>query len=569
MVITGMNRFFARHGRVTFFLIAVVISVSFVLFMTGQSVFDLFFRRDIGPEALTVLGRKVTFDARTEAVDRILIQQALVYPAANLLNPDYQKLDAYGVNHLMLSFAAEDHGIVISDEAVGKHIVSIPAFQTEGKFDKAKLNEFVETKLKPRHLTKRDLDEAVRSQLAIENLTSSITESVIVPPEEVREAFMNINEKARVSTVMFKASDYMSEVKVTEDEARGFYESDKGRYMKPSALRFLCVRFDYRLFRKAAWEKTTQDEIRKFYDDNKHLYVKEANEGTDSGEAADDAEPKVLHEPFEEVSDKIRNGIADEKSRVLAAKAAADFSDKIYYKIRDVFDVIKNIEEARARCREIFTLEATASGREVFSSEWLYGGETAIDGLGEEPLLARTLASLFPDDPVTEPVKGANSVYVAMLFDQKPAEPQSFEDQKERIYSDLEMSRALNLAIEAAREAAAKIGTALDAGSGLQDAAADIGIEFMPVEQELRAAMNFLGIPHGEIIHNLTFSTPQGQISPVQNLADGAMIVYVAEKSFPDDEEFKIQEPFFAMRYRMTKQQTVWQDFTRDLGLGK
>ncbi|MBN1864695.1 MAG: SurA N-terminal domain-containing protein [Victivallales bacterium] len=570
MIITGLNRFFSRHGRVTFFLIAVVISVSFVLFMTGQSVFDLFLRRDMGPEALTVLGRKVTLNDRTEAVDRILIQQAIVYPAANLLNPDYQKLDAYGINHLMLCFAAEDHGIVISDDEVRKHIVTLPTFQTEGKFDNAKLNEFVESKLKPRHLTKRDLDEAVRSQLAIEKLTGNITESVIVPPEEIREAFMNINEKARVSIAAFDASDYVSQVQVTEDEARAFYESNKSRYLKPPALKFLCVSYDYGLFRKEAWEKTSVDELRNFYEANKHLYVKKASEDSDSGGKADDADPKkVEHEPFDDVADKVRNRIADEKSRVLAAEAAGNFSDKIYDKIRDVFDVIKDPEDARERCREIFDTEARAAGKDVFTSGWLYEGETFIKGIGEEPMLARALASLFLDDPVTEPVRGANSVFVAMISEQKLQEPQSFEDQKDKIYSDLEKSRALTLAVEAAREAAVKIGTALDEGADLQDVAAELGIEFKPLGQELRAAANYPGIPHGEVIHRLAFSTRQGQLSPAQNLPDGALIVYVAEKSFPNEEEFKTQEAFFSMRYKMSKQQSVWQDFTRNLGIGK
>ena len=274
--------------------------MAFVMFMTGQSVFDLFMKKSRGPANLVILGREVDQDQRINAVDRLLIQQAMKFPTISLENPDYRKLDPMGVNNLMLFYAAQDRGIAIGDEEIKKYIKTVPAFQTKGKFDKKKFNDFVNEKLKPRHFDKEDLDEAVRAQLAVERLTKDITESVIVPEEEIKEAFINLNEKAKVETTEFKASNFLKTIKVDESEAKSYFEANKTKYKTPSAVKIDVVRFEYGKFRKEAYQKITEEEVKKYYEDNKYLYrVKEKETGKKKDKKDKKAKKKkVEYEPL-------------------------------------------------------------------------------------------------------------------------------------------------------------------------------------------------------------------------------------------------------------------------------
>lgn len=567
MVITGMNRFFAKHGRIAFFLIAVVISVAFVMFMTGQSIFDLFMQRSRGPAKLVVLNREVDQNKRMEAVDQLLIQQALRFPSISLQNPDYQKLDSMGINNLMLLYAAQDRGIAIGDDEVKKYLQSVPQFQTKGKFDVKKFNVFVDEKLKPRHFDKEDLDSAVRSQLAVEKLTQDFSESIIVPDEEIKEAFFNINEKAKVQTAEFKADSYAKEVKVDEQEAKSYFEANKNKYMTPSAVKFELVRFEYGKFRTEAYKQVTDKEVKEYYEKNKYLYIKKDKKPKDEDKKEKDKDKKevkkkVEYTPLKDVAAKIKNKLAETKSRKLAAKAATDFSDNVYDKTKDLFYDIKDTAAAQKKCQEIFNNYAKSNNKKVFTPDWIYEGTNLVPKIGDEPELTKAVTGLFIDNPVSEAIKGKKAAFVAILTAKRGQQPETFENKKAEVISDLKESKALNLARESAREKAVQIGEQLDKGQAFAKVIKDLKVPFKPLPMELKAAAPAY-IPNGNIIQDAAFKTAQGQIAGVQNTADGAILIYVEKKTYPNEEEYEKQKAMFSMRYKMMKQQTVWRSYTQ------
>lgn len=565
MVITGLNRFFAKHGRVAFFLIAVVISVSFVLYMSGINLIELIFARSQRPANMLLLGREITQDDRMNAVDRLLIQQSLLYPVVSLQGPDYSKLDPIAINNLMLFFAAEDRGIAIGNKEVADYLKSVPSFQTKGKFDIKKLNNYVEEKLNPRHFNKEDLDDAVRAQLVVEKLTNDITENVITPNEEIKEAFFNIQEKAKIMTAAFSAAEYAKNLEISDSEAEAYFNANMKKYMTPAAVKAQVVRFEYGMYKKEAWKEVTDKEVEKYYNENKELYVKKDVKKTAQKDVKDKKE-KVEYTPLKDVADKIKNTLAAEKSKVLAAKAATDYSDDVYELTKDLFYAIKDSKKAHEKCQEVFAKFAKSKNVEIYETGWVFEGETKIKGLGDEPELAGSIARIFIDNPLSENIKGKNAAFVALLTGKKGPSPETFDKVKSKVKTDLKEIKSVQLAREAARAAALKIGEALDKGDKLTVISKKIKVKFASVPQQLVASQP-LFMPNGGEIHKAAFETAAGKISSVINIDDGAILVFVVNKSFPTEKDFDAQKASFTQRYKMMKKQVVWRNFTSSLAV--
>ena len=563
MVITGMNRFFAKHGRIAFFLIAVVISVSFVLYMSGLNVVDLIFSRSQRPSNVVLMGREITQNDRINAVDSLLIQQSLMYPMVSLERPDYAKLDPYAIKQLMLDYAAQDRGIAIGNKEVGEYIKTIPTFQTKGKFDLKKFNNYVEEKLKPRHFDKKDLDEAVRAQLAVEKLTKDVTDNILILPEEIKQSFYNFQEKAKVKTAQFKASDFEKSLKVTDAEVESYFKANLKKYQTPPAVKAEVVCFRYGSYKKEAYGKITEKEVEKYYNDNKYLYVKKAPKPVKDTKKKTKPK-KAEYKPLTEVSGKIKNIIANNKAKELAAKAATNYSDAVYDLTKDLFYNIKDAKEAHGKCQEMFAKYAKQKTVKIFDTGWIYEGKTVIKGLGNEPELATTIAGIFIDNPVSETIKGKKAAFVALLIEKKGPQAESFDSVKTKVMTDLKTSTSINLAREAARNAALKIGEALDKGEKLDGISGKLKIKFNSVPQALVASQP-LFMTDGGLIHAAAFETRQGEISAVVNTANGALLVYVENKSFPTDKEFDAQKAMFTNRYTMMKKRVTWDSFTSTL----
>jgi len=570
MIITGMNRFFAKHGRIAFFLIAVVISFAFVLFMTGQSIFDLFSQRSRGSSTVLILGRKVTQAQRMDAVDSFLIQQVMTYPNASLKNTDYSKWDQIATRNLMLLYAAQDRGIAIGDDEVKKYIKTVPEFQTKGKFDNKKFNEFVEKKLNPSHFNKADLDAAVREKLAIEQLSKNVTESIIISDEELRTAFFNINEKAKVKTNEFKTSDYIKNIKVDEKAAKAYYEANKKTYMTQPAVKIQVVRFEYGKYRVAAWKKITDKEIETYYNNNKYLYKKTDKKTKKKLKDPKKTKPvKPEYTPLKQVAGKIKNKLAERQSKTLAAKAASQYSEKIYNLTRDIPYNIKDKQKALEKCQTEFAKFAKENKKKIFTTPWIFKGATAIKKLGNEPKLVQAAETRFLDDPISDAVKGNKAAFVFILIAQQAPQPEAFDKYKSKIFNDLKKSTALIKARENARNIALKIGEDIDKGKSFTSICKKLKIKFNSYPMELKAEMQAYMLPgkNGKLIHSLAFDTPQKQLAQVRNTPDGALLVYVESKTFPSEKDFKDQKTMFAMLYKMKKKQAIWFEFARSLAI--
>jgi peptidyl-prolyl cis-trans isomerase D len=560
MIISSMNRFFTKHGRVTFFIIAAIVIVTFVLFMTGQSVFSLFSERYSSPGDTVILGRSVSRNEISSVIDNMLIQQAINSENATLGRVDYQAAQDAGIRTMLLIYAAQDAGLAVGDKEVAEAIEKATAFQKDGKFDKAKYEKFIKEQLKLRHFTKHDLDEAVRKQLLVEKFTKSVTDNVVCSEDEIKDAFFRDNTKAKVETVEFKFKDYLKEVKVKDSEAKSYFESNKDKYKTKPACKIMAVAFKVEEFKPEALKSITDDEVKKYYEDHKAFYLKKDSKKKDSKKKDD---KKKEYKPLKEVEAQIKTTLANKKAKDLAHKAATKYSDEIYDMTKDVFYEVKDADKALETMKGSFGKFAEKSKKEVINTGWVEKGSSDIKGLGKEPKIVSTALELL-DNPLSESIKGWKGSYVILVTGKREPQPESFENIKKEIIEDLKKEKAVNMAREKARDASLKLSEALKKGKKLKDAAKKLKVTFKPMPMEITPA-NPPWVMNGRVIQQATCSTPEGQVSPSEDISDGAMLVYVQKRTYPTMKEYEEQKKQFAERYKMMKRYTVWNDYFEKL----
>ena len=561
MIIAGMNRYFARHGRIIGLVIVVIISVTFVLYFGRTSILESFMGSR-NANTVSLLNRTVSVEDRRDEITRIYIWASLHNPAIDPGRNDMPLNSKTVITQMIQVFAAEDMGIEADDKQIADYIKKAPVFQTAGKFDRNKYDNYIKNKLTPAYLSVSDLKDAVRRQLQIQALRKLVTGNIIVPEGEVKEFFVSNMQTVDASIIKFNADDFSGEVKITEQDLKNYYESNKDKYKTPPAAKGLYVAFLFSSFKKAAADTVTEKEMLEYYNNNKFLYIIEKSP---AAKKAKNKNTKPEYKPFIQVRDQIKVSLAEKKTKELAEAAAQKFADNTATAATDIFYDITDKKQAVLKCLELFRKKAGEKNLKPEETGWLYTGESKNSR--DFHLLTDQMSKLFEDNPVSEPVTGDKAIFVAILSGKKGAVPETFEEVKDKVRKDLTANKAILLAREKARAAALELGEKLDKGVKFDDIVKSMKLK--PEKLPKWPAQMLSYFKNGASVEStaltVAFATPQNSLSQAQPTRDGAYIVYVAKKNLPSEEEFSKRKAAFTMQHKMQKQEYAYQNFLNSL----
>ncbi len=201
-----------------------------------------------------------------------------------------QALQSLIYQALVKNFAAE-HGIVVSDEEVQKAIVSIPAFQKNGVFDKQTyLSALRNIRMKP-----KTFEANIKNELLVKKALGLLDTGVAPLETEAFGSAIFIADKIRYK--VFDAADV--HVEADEKALKAFWEKNKSEYMTPK-------RYTLSLLWIEPSSKTPDEAaIEKYYRANRTDFT--------------DSEGKIL--PLEEAKEKVVAQL-----RLKAAKKAAQLA---------------------------------------------------------------------------------------------------------------------------------------------------------------------------------------------------------------------------------------------------
>jgi peptidyl-prolyl cis-trans isomerase D len=167
----------------------------------------------------------------------------------------------------LIGEAADRQTLRISDDGVRDFLQALPYFQTDGVFDKEKYRQM----LAAQNLSPAQYTEQVRKALAMEQYQRSVTDSVLLPDQQVRELYRLKNQQRAIDYVTVPL--HKGEQAVGEPEAAAYYEQHRSEFREPETVSvdYLVLTLD----ELASAVKPSDTELRTFYDEQKAVFTTE------------------------------------------------------------------------------------------------------------------------------------------------------------------------------------------------------------------------------------------------------------------------------------------------------
>jgi peptidyl-prolyl cis-trans isomerase D len=125
-----------------------------------------------------------------------------------------------------LAYEAERLGYRVSDQELANTLETVINSQFH---DVALYKQYVEEQ----GMTVPEFEASVRESMATQRLRQVAMAAIIVTPKEVEEEYKRENAKVKVKYLLFSEATLGSQVKVSEEELRTYYEQHKAAYQTP------------------------------------------------------------------------------------------------------------------------------------------------------------------------------------------------------------------------------------------------------------------------------------------------------------------------------------------------
>ena len=433
-----------------------------------------------------VLARVGEYEVTLQQFRQIYLRQLQAYRLQAGGDISEEVLRSLGVDRQILQQLIDEYaalaeadrlGLRVSDAEVRERILTLPAFQVDGRFVGEQQYRMVLQRQNP-PIAIAQFEEDIRKSILIERLQVAVTGWVSVSEAEIADEHRRRNERVRVDVVAFRANDYRDEVEATDADVELLYDEDSLLYQVPEKrrLRFLLVD-EAAIFDSIA---PGEDELQAYYDTNLSQYqtpgrVRASHILLRIGES-DEAEVE-----------------ARAASLAARARGGADFA---------------------ALAREFSEDEGTSGS----------GGDLGTFGRGR--MVAEFEAAAFSMGPgeISDPVKSAFGYHVILVTEAEEEVTESFADVRESIANILKQERASSRARSLAQAIAAEVTTP----DNLERAAAARGYE---VQESGFAAPGepILGLGLAREVSDRAFRMEPGEVAgPIPSPSGPAFVTVVA-----------------------------------------
>lgn len=157
---------------------------------------------------------------------------------------------------------AQSLGLMATDDDVAHQLAKVPEFQVAGRFNKERYLQL----LQANRLQPAQFEEDQRDQITLQRLYSIIVDSVQVSDAEVRERYRLDQEKINLQFVKLSANDFASQVKLTDEDSKKFYDRNKESFKEPLKIQVEYLTYPFEQF--AANAQVSAKEIEEYYQNN-------------------------------------------------------------------------------------------------------------------------------------------------------------------------------------------------------------------------------------------------------------------------------------------------------------
>ncbi len=251
-----------KRSWIITFLLGVIISV-FVAFYGGSK-----FQDSRSQNVAEVNGEGISQPEFAEhyqrAVDRYreLLKGSLTPEMLKSLNLRSTLLEELIQKRLALQ-EARKLGLTVPDNELVNVIAQVPEFQVAGRFNKERYLQL----LRANKLTPERFEEDQREQLTIQRLYGIILDSVQVTDAELRDRYRLEQEKINLQFIRLPFNNFSSELKLTEEEIKKYYERNRESLKEPLKVQVEYLSYPFDQF--ASTVELSEKEIEDYYQANR------------------------------------------------------------------------------------------------------------------------------------------------------------------------------------------------------------------------------------------------------------------------------------------------------------
>ena len=194
-----------------------------------------------GEDILATTWYQATQNLEQEATQRSN-QSISLDERQRLMDQAYDQL----VSDALLRQEYRRRGITVTDDEILQaarfspppQLMQAPDLQTDGQFDPAKYQRFLQSPLAKQQGLLYQLEQYYRSEIPKEKLYDQVVTDIYVTDEQLWRRFQDLNDSAQVSLVSFDPSRIQdSAVRVSDDEIRAYYDSHKKLFERSGTAR--------------------------------------------------------------------------------------------------------------------------------------------------------------------------------------------------------------------------------------------------------------------------------------------------------------------------------------------
>lgn len=149
---------------------------------------------------------------------------------------------------VMLSYAKKYH-MVVSEQEIDGLITSMPAFQTEGKFDQQRFISLVRNA----GMTPLSFKESMKNDILLSQTQSAIARSAFITPAELKSFSSLEQQKRDFQWATISLSQLEKQQKVSDGDVSTYYKAHQNNFMTPEK-----VSVNYILLTGSSLEKTVK-----------------------------------------------------------------------------------------------------------------------------------------------------------------------------------------------------------------------------------------------------------------------------------------------------------------------
>jgi len=249
-----------RNWVIILFLGAII--VSFALFV-GSGKFRDPARADVAEingEPITQREFALQYEREVQRY-RELLKGSLTAEMVKGLNIKGNLIESLIQKKLVLQ-EARRLGLGATDDDLANHLAQAPEFQIGGRFSKERYLQL----LQANRLVPAQFEEDQREQLTVQRLYSVVLDAIHVTDAEARERYRIEQEKINLYFLKLPIGDFVSQVKVTDDDIKKHYERNKDSFKEPLKIQIEYLSYPFDQHTSAV--QVSEKEIEEYYKTN-------------------------------------------------------------------------------------------------------------------------------------------------------------------------------------------------------------------------------------------------------------------------------------------------------------